>query len=368
VSYCYSQPMESNHPHLFEPLKIKSIVLRNRIGVSPMCQYSSEDGMATDWHFVHLGSRAVGGAGLVIAEATAVSPEGRITPGDAGIWADKHIEPLARINRFVRQNGAVPGIQLAHAGRKASAALPWAGGAHLNDNAGGWQTIAPSALAFGDDLPKVPRAVTEVDIEQVKKDFTTAAARALAAGYEWLELHSAHGYLSHEFLSPLSNQRTDRYGGVFENRIRFLVETTRAVRAVWPEKFPLTVRVSCTDWVPGGWDIEQTVELARVLKAEAVDLIDCSSGGMVPDAKIPVAPCYQVPFAERIRREAGIATAAVGFITKPSEADEIVRNGKADLVLLARELLRDPYWPAHAARALGQEDQLPPPVQYARAW
>jgi 2,4-dienoyl-CoA reductase-like NADH-dependent reductase (Old Yellow Enzyme family) len=360
--------MESNHPHLFEPLKIKSIVLRNRIGVSPMCQYSSEDGMATDWHFTHLGSRAVGGAGLVIAEATAVSPEGRITPGDAGIWADKHVEPLARINRFVKQNGAVPGIQLAHAGRKASAARPWEGGAHLNDHAGGWPTIAPSALAFGDDLPKVPRAMIEADIERVKKDFASAAARALAAGYEWLELHSAHGYLSHEFLSPLSNQRTDRYGGAFENRIRFLVETTRAVHAVWPEKFPLTVRVSCTDWVPGGWDIEQTVELARVLKGEAIDLVDCSSGGMVPGAKIPVAPCYQVPFAERIRREAGMATAAVGFITKPDEADEIVRNGKADLVLLARELLRNPYWPAHAARTLGHEDKLPPPAQYARAW
>jgi 2,4-dienoyl-CoA reductase-like NADH-dependent reductase (Old Yellow Enzyme family) len=307
-------------------------------------------------------------AGLVIAEATAVSPEGRITPGDAGIWEDKHVEPLARINRFVKQNGAVPGIQLAHAGRKASAARPWEGGAHLNDNAGGWQTIAPSALAFGDDLPKVPRAMIDADIERVKKDFVTAATRALVAGYEWLELHSAHGYLGHEFLSPLSNKRTDRYGGAFENRIRFLVETVHAVRAVWPEKFPLAVRVSCTDWVLGGWDIEQTVELARTLKAEAVDLVDCSSGGMVPDAKIPVAPCYQVSFAERIRRETGMATAAVGVITKPAEAGEIVRNGKADLVLLARELLRDPYWPAHAARTLGHEDKLPPPAQYARAW
>ena len=324
--------------------------------------------MATDWHLVHLGSRAVGGAALVIAEATAVSPEGRITPWDAGLWAEKHIEPLSRINRFIKQHGAVPGIQLAHAGRKASAARPWEGGAHLGDNAGGWQTIAPSALAFGGELPKVPRAMTEVDIERVKKGFADTAARALTAGYEWLELHSAHGYLSHEFLSPLSNQRTDRYGGSFENRIRFLIETTRAVRAVWPDKFPLAVRLSGTDWVPGGWDIDQSVELARKLKAEGVDLIDCSSGGAVPDAKIPVAPCFQVPFADRIRREAGIATAAVGFITKPAEAEEIVRGGKADLVLLARELLRDPYWPTRAARTLGHEDKLRVPVQYARAW
>ena len=360
--------IKMNNPHLFEPLSIKSITLRNRVGVSPMCQYSSEDGMATDWHLVHLGSRAVGGAALVIAEATAVSPEGRISPGDAGLWAEKHIEPLARINRFVKQHGAVPGIQLAHAGRKASAARPWEGGAHLADNAGGWPTIAPNALAFGGDLPKVPRAMTEADIERVKKAFAETAARALAAGNEWLELHSAHGYLSHEFLSPLSNQRTDRYGGAFENRIRFLIETTRAVRVVWPDKFPLAVRLSCTDWVPGGWDIDQSVELARRLKAEGVDLVDCSSGGMVPDAKIPIAPCFQVPFAERIRREADIATAAVGFITKPAEADEIVRSGKADLVLLARELLRDPYWPARAARTLDHGDKLPVPVQYARAW
>jgi 2,4-dienoyl-CoA reductase-like NADH-dependent reductase (Old Yellow Enzyme family) len=359
--------MKMNDPHLFEPLTIKSITLRNRVGVSPMCQYSSEDGMATDWHLVHMGSRAVGGASLIIAEATAVSPEGRISPGDAGLWAEKHIEPLARINRFVKQHGAIPGIQLAHAGRKASAARPWEGGAHLADNAGGWPTIAPSALAFGGDLPKVPRAMTEADIERVKNAFAETAMRALTAGYEWLELHSAHGYLSHEFLSPLSNQRTDSYGGAFENRIRFLIETTRAVRAVWPDKFPLAVRLSCTDWVPGGWDIDQSVELARKLKAEGVDLVDCSSGGMVPDAKIPIAPCFQVPFAERIRREAGIATAAVGFITKPAEADEIVRNGKADLVLLARELLREPYWPARAARTLGHGDKLPVPVQYARA-
>jgi 2,4-dienoyl-CoA reductase-like NADH-dependent reductase (Old Yellow Enzyme family) len=357
-----------NEAHLFQPLTVKSVTLRNRIGVSPMCEYSSEDGVATDWHLIHLGSRAVGGAGLVIAEATAVSPEGRITPGCAGLWADKHIEPLIRINRFVKQHGAVSGIQLAHAGRKGSAARPWEGGAHLADSAGGWPTIAPSALVFGGDLPKVPRAMTEADIARVQNDFVVTTKRALSAGYEWLELHSAHGYLSHEFLSPLSNQRTDRYGGSFDNRIRFLVETTRAVRAVWPDRLPLAVRLSCTDWAPEGWDIEQTIELSRRLKTEGVDLIDCSSGGGVPHAKIPVGPGYQVAFAERIRREAGIATAAVGMITAPAQADQIVRNGQADLVLLAREFLRDPYWPAHAARALGHTAAVPPPVQYARAW
>ena len=357
-----------NVTHLFQPLTLKSVTLRNRIGVSPMCQYSSEDGAATDWHLVHLGSRAVGGAGLVVAEATAVSPEGRITPGDAGIWSDHHVEPIARINRFVKQHGAVPGIQIAHAGRKASAARPWEGGAHLADNAGGWPTLAPSALAFGGELPKVPRAMTEADIARVQGDFISATKRALAAGCDWLELHSAHGYLSHEFLSPLTNQRTDRYGGGFDNRIRFLLETTRAVRAVWPERLPLAVRISCTDWVPGGWDIEQSIELARRLKAGGVDLIDCSSGGTVPDAKIPVGPGYQVPFAERIRKEAAITTAAVGMITTPAQADEIVRQGRADLVLLAREFLRDPYWPMRAARALGHPAAVSTPVQYARAW
>ncbi|MBP6506791.1 MAG: NADH:flavin oxidoreductase/NADH oxidase [Opitutaceae bacterium] len=355
-------------PQLFDPLTIKSVTLRNRIGVSPMCQYSSEDGVATDWHLVHLGSRAIGGAGLVIAEATAVSPAGRITPGDAGLWADKHLEPLVRINRFLKQHGAVAGIQLAHAGRKASAALPWQGGAHLADNAGGWPTLAPSAVAFGDTLTKVPRAMTVADIAQVQADFVQAAQRALAVGFEWLELHAAHGYLGHEFLSPLSNQRTDGYGGSFENRIRFLLETTRAVRAVWPNRLPLTVRLSCTDWVEGGWDITQSVELSRQLKAEGVDLIDCSSGGAVPAAKIPVGPGYQVAFAERIRREAEIATAAVGMLTAPQQADELVRSGKADLVLLAREFLRDAYWPAHAAKVLGQQAAVAAPLPYARAW
>ena len=355
-------------PHLFQPLKIKSITLRNRIGVSPMCQYSSDDGLASDWHLVHLGSRAVGGAALVIAEATAVSPEGRITPGDAGIWSEKHIEPIARVNRFIKQQGAVPGIQLAHAGRKASAARPWDGGAHLEDPAGGWETLAPSALAFGGNLTKVPREITTAEIAAIQGKFVEAAERAIRAGCEWLELHSAHGYLMHEFLSPLSNRRIDSYGGSFENRIRFLIETIRSVRKVWPEQLPLTVRISCTDWAPGGWDIEQSVALAKLLKNEGVDLVDCSSGGGVPDAVIPAGAGYQVPFAERIRREAGIATAAVGALTAPAHADEIIRNGRADVVLLARELLREPYWPRIAARALGLKNPPAPPVQYGRAW
>lgn len=333
-----------------------------------MCEYSSEDGVANDWHLVHLGSRAVGGAGLVIAEATAVSAEGRITPGDAGIWSDKHIEPIARINRFLRIHGAVPGIQIAHAGRKASAQRPWEGGAHLAEGNGGWQTVAPSAQAFGDLLPRIPHALTEGEILQVQQDFTIAAKRAADAGVEWLELHFAHGYLAHEFLSPLSNERTDGYGGSFDNRIRFALETTRAVRKVWLDKFPLTVRISATDWVEGGWDIEQSIELARRLKAEGVDLIDCSTGGNLPNAEIPVGPGNQVVFAERIRRECGIATAAVGSITEPMQADEIVRSGSADIVLLAREFLREPYWPRLASQKLGYKALLTVPKQYARAW
>jgi 2,4-dienoyl-CoA reductase-like NADH-dependent reductase (Old Yellow Enzyme family) len=262
----------------------------------------------------------------------------------------------------------VPGIQIAHAGRKASAARPWEGGAHLPDHAGGWPTLGPSALAFGDTLTKVPRPMTETDIARVQQEFAAAARRSLAAGYEWLEIHAAHGYLLQEFLSPLSNRRTDRYGGGFGNRIRFLIETTRAVRAVWPARLPLTVRITCTEWVPDGWEIEQSVELARRLKAEGVDLIDCSSGGNVPDAKVPVRPGYQVPFAERIRREAGVATAAVGLITEPGQADEIIAKGQADVVLLGREFLRDPCWPARAHQSLGAPGAPPVAVQYARAW
>jgi 2,4-dienoyl-CoA reductase-like NADH-dependent reductase (Old Yellow Enzyme family) len=359
---------DSISPHLFQPLTIKSVTLRNRIGVSPMCEYSSEDGVATDWHLVHLGSRAVGGAGLVIAEATAVSPEGRITPGDAGIWADKHVEPISRINRFVKNQGAVPGIQIAHAGRKASTSRPWEGDSHLTDDKGGWPVVGPSALAFGKNLTKIPHALTTAEIARVQSEFVAAVNRSLAAGVEFLELHFAHGYLAHEFLSPISNQRTDNYGGSFENRIRFAVETTRAVRAAWPDKFPLAARLSCTDWVEGGWDIEQSIELSRRLKAEGVDLIDCSSGGNVSDIKIPTGPGYQVVFAERIRREANIPTAAVGQITEPTHADEIIRNGRADIVLLAREFLREPYWPRITAQALRQKDSLPAPVQYGRAW
>jgi 2,4-dienoyl-CoA reductase-like NADH-dependent reductase (Old Yellow Enzyme family) len=355
-------------PHLFQTLTVRSVTLRNRIGVSPMCQYSAADGVANDWHYVHLGSRAVGGAGIVIVEATAVAPEGRITPGCLGLWSEKHIEPLARIAKFVKLHGAVAGIQIAHAGRKASADLPWNGGAHLSEAQGGWQTIAPSAIAFGGELTKVPRAMTEADIARVQNNFVAAAKRALTAGFEWLELHAAHGYLFNEFLSPLANHRTDKYGGSFENRVRFLLETARAVRQVWPDKLPLAVRISAIDWMPGGWDIAQSIALAKLLKARGVDLIDCSSGGVVPDAKITVKPGYQVSFAERIRREADIATAAVGFITEPKQADDIVRNGQADVVLLARQFLRDPYWPAHAARTLGHKDKLPPPSQYTQAW
>lgn len=355
-----------NNAHLFSLLTIRSVTLRNRVGVSPMCQYSAADGFANDWHFVHLGSRAVGGAGIVIAEATAVAPEGRITPGCLGLWSDKHIEPLARIAKFVKEQGAVAGIQIAHAGRKASADLPWHGGAHLPDDRGGWPTIAPSAISFGGELNKVPRAMTGADILRVQNDFVATAKRALAAGFNWLELHAAHGYLFSEFLSPLANDRTDKYGGSFENRIRILVETAHAVRNVWPNHLPLAVRVSAIDWMPGGWQIEDSIALAKRLKAEGVDLVDCSSGGVVPDAKIKVEPGYQVPFAEKIRLGAAIATAAVGYITEPKQADGIIRTGKADLVLLARQMLVDPYWPAHAAKALGRI--ITPPNQYLRAW
>jgi 2,4-dienoyl-CoA reductase-like NADH-dependent reductase (Old Yellow Enzyme family) len=361
--------MEQNstpEPHLFSPLTVRSVTLRNRIGVSPMCQYSAEDGVANDWHFVHLGSRAVGGAGLVMVEATAVAPEGRITPGCLGLWSEKHIESLARIAKFVKSHGAVAGIQIAHAGRKASADLPWRGGAHLSEAQGGWQTIAPSALPFGGDLPKIPRAMTEADILRVQDAFVATAKRALAAGFNWLELHAAHDYLFNEFLSPLANHRTDKYGGSFENRIRMLLDTARSVRKIWPDKLPLAVRISAIDWMPDGWQIEDSIALAKLLKAEGVDLMDCSSGGVVPDAKITVKPGYQVPFAEKILHGANIATAAVGFITDPKQADDIVRNGQADVVLLARQMLVDPYWPAHAAKALGHK--LPPPNQYARAW
>jgi 2,4-dienoyl-CoA reductase-like NADH-dependent reductase (Old Yellow Enzyme family) len=351
-------------PHLVEPLTLRSVELPNRIAVSPMCEYSCIDGLANDWHFVHLGSRAVGGAGLVLTEACAVSPEGRISPEDLGIWSDTHIEPLARITRFVRAQGAVGGIQLAHAGRKASTVAPWKGNSRVEFADGGWQPLAPSAIAFSPDY-HTPQAMTHDDIRQAIADFAAAAERSLAAGFEVIELHAAHGYLAHQFLSPLSNQREDEYGGSFANRVRFVRGMTAAVRNVWPERLPLFARISATDWAEGGWTLDESVELARVLKNEGVDLIDCSSGGLVGQVRIPVGAGYQVPFADRIRREAGIATGAVGMITSPSQADQIVRNGQADLVLLARELLRDPYWPLHAAAELGVEAKWP--TQYLRA-
>jgi 2,4-dienoyl-CoA reductase-like NADH-dependent reductase (Old Yellow Enzyme family) len=352
-------------PHLFDPLTLRGTSLRNRIGVSPMCQYSCVDGMATDWHLVHLGSRAVGGAGLVMVEATAVAQRGRISPADMGIWSDAHVPPLARIARFVREQGAVPGIQLAHAGRKASTAIPWTGGASLSDADGGWPTIAPSPIPFS-PKDRVPAEMTKSDIAAVLDAFHAAAVRARAAGFEWVELHAAHGYLAHTFCSPLSNRRTDEYGGTFENRIRFVLAALRAVRAAWPENRPLAVRLSCTDWAEGGWTLEESVDLSRRLKAEGADLIDCSSGGLVPDAKIPLGAGYQVPLAEAVRRGAGVPTAAVGLITEPMQADEIVRNGRADLVLLAREELRSPYWPIHAAKILSQVERLAIPPQYWR--
>ena len=358
--------ISNDAPRLFSPLTLRSITLRNRIGMSPMCQYSAQDGLANDWHYVHYATRAVGGAGLIIVEATAVAPEGRITPGCLGLWSDDQIEPLARIARVIKSHGAVPGSQIAHAGRKASAALPWLGGAHLAGEQGGWPTLAPSAIPFGDTLDKVPQALTEADILRVQNDFVATARRALAAGFEWLELHAAHGYLFNEFLSPLTNQRTDAYGGSFENRTRLLLDATRAIRRVWPEHLPLTARISAIDWMPGGWQIEDSLALTKSLKLAGVDLMDCSSGGLMPDAKIKVEPGYQVPFSEAIRQGAGIATAAVGFITEPQQAEEIVSRERADVVLLGRPFLLNPYWPAHAARALGYK--LPAPNQYLRAW
>jgi 2,4-dienoyl-CoA reductase-like NADH-dependent reductase (Old Yellow Enzyme family) len=350
---------------LFQPFKIREVQFRNRIGVSPMCQYSSTDGFANDWHLVHLGSRAVGGAALVMMEATAVTPEGRISPHDMGIWKDEHIEPLARMTRFIESHGAVPAIQIAHAGRKASASAPWLGGGSLSPEQGGWSPVlAPSAIAF-DEASQVPHAMTGAEIQAVKRAFSDAAQRSLKAGFKVLELHAAHGYLLHSFLSPLSNQRTDAYGGSFDNRIRLLLEMTEQVRQIWPDTLPLLVRISATDWVEGGWDLEQSVQLCAELKKRGVDLLDVSSGGAVPYAKIQVGPGYQVPFASKIRQEAELPTAAVGAITEAHQADEIVRTGQADMVFLGRELLRDPYWPLHAAHALGVT--LPWPNQYERA-
>jgi len=355
--------------HLFDPLSIKSITLRNRIGVSPMCQYSAVDGHMNDWHYVHLTSRAIGGAGLVIVEATGVLPEGRITPGCTGLWQDSQIEMLAKINTAIKKYGAVPGIQLAHAGRKSSSALPWEGGNHLSNDEGGWDIVGPMDEAFRGSQTKKPVALDQAGIARVAKAYADAAARALKAGSEWLEIHAAHGYLLHSFLSPLTNRRTDAYGGNFENRTRALMEVVDAVRGAWPENLPLAVRLSGTDWVEGGWNGDDSVRLSIMLKNAGVDLIDCSSGGLRPDdvKSYPVGPGFQVPLAKQVRREAGILTAAVGMITEPAQADTIIRTGQADIVLLAREMLRNPYWPAHAARILGQKDKISLPVQYGRA-
>ncbi len=350
---------------LFSPLKLRGVTLRNRIAASPMCQYSSVDGCANDWHLVHLGGLATGGAGLVIAEATAVVPEGRISPQDLGIWDDAHVEMFTRITHFMRAHGAVPGIQLAHAGRKASLRRPWEGGGALAPIDGGWTNVmAPSALAFASNYP-MPQALDAAGIAGVVEAFRAAALRALAASFEVIELHGAHGYLLHEFLSPLANLRDDQYGGSFENRARLTFEVVDAVRTVWPDDKPLLIRLSGTDWAEGGWTPDETVELSRQLKARGVDLIDCSSGGLSSAQQIPLSPGYQVPFARRVRHEAGIPTGAVGLITDPHHADAIIRDGDADLVIMARELLRNPRWPLAAAKALGVEG--PWPDQYLRA-
>jgi 2,4-dienoyl-CoA reductase-like NADH-dependent reductase (Old Yellow Enzyme family) len=371
----------SNPPHLFAPLTLRSVTLPRRIVVSSMCQYSSDDGFASDWHLIHLGSRAVGGAALVMTEATAVTPEGRISPEDLGIYKDAHIDKLKRITSFLHENGSFAGMQLAHAGRKGSTARPWEKARVVPPADGGWiDVFAPSALTFGENYPQ-PIALDRDGIQRIKTAFVEAARRAQAAGFDVIELHAAHGYLLHEFLSPISNRRTDEYGGSFANRIRFLIEITDAVRAVWPDKLPILVRVSATDWLENpdtgkpaddsaagselGWTLEQSIELASQMRERGVDLIDVSSGGNLAAAKIPTGPGYQTRFAERIRREAKIATGTVGMITDPVQADHIIRSGQADVVLLAREMLRDPYWALRAARELKQE--IPWPAQYLRA-
>ena len=350
-------------PHLFSPIKIKNIEFKNRLVVSPMCEYSCVDGFANNWHLVHLGSRAVGGAALVIAEATAVSPEGRISHGDLGIYKDEHIEKLKEITDFIHQNGSVAGVQLAHAGRKGSHELPWLGNAWLAPGQpNGWQTVAPSPVPFA-ATEAAPMELDKAGIEKVKADFKAAAARALAAGFKVIELHGAHGYLINEFLSPLSNQRTDEYGGSFENRIRFLLEVIESVKEAWPEENPLFIRISSSDWTEGGWTADDSVALAKILINKGIDLVDCSSGGNVL-AKIPLKPGYQVEFAEKVKKEAGILTGAVGLITEAKQADDIIQTGQADLIMIAREFLRDPYFPLRAAHELGHEVKWP--VQYER--
>ena len=349
---------------LFSPLRLRQKKFKNRIFVSPMCQYSSEDGMPNNWHLVHLGSRAVGGAALVTVEATAVSREGRISPWDSGMWSDEHAGGFRRITAFVKAQDCIPGIQLAHAGRKASIDVPWRGEEPLSPEQGGWQPIAPSPVPFQERSP-APAEMTPQDMEEVVFQFRAAAERSLEAGFEVLELHMAHGYLLHEFLSPLSNQRKDDFGGSLENREKFPLEVAKKVREVWPESFPLFVRISCTDWVEGGWNLDQSIDFCRRLKDLGVDLIDCSSGGLVPNAVIPAGPGYHIPFSAAIRGEIGIPTGAVGFITEPVQAEQTVATGQADVVFMARGMLRDPYWPLHAARALNVD--IPWPKQYGRA-
>lgn len=348
---------------LFSSLRLRGIEFKNRIFVSPMCQYSSEDGLPNHWHLVHLGSRAVGGAALVMAEATAVSPEARISPRDTGIWSDHHARAFQPIAAFIKLQSAVPGIQLAHAGRKASTDVPWRGGKPLEEEGGGWQTIGPSRLAFG-NYP-MPREMTRQDIESVDAQFAEAARRSLDAGFEVVEIHMAHGYLLHEFLSPLSNFRKDEFGGSLEGRARFPLRIAQTVRRVWPERLPVFVRVSASDWAEGGWDLAQSMIFSGWLKEVGIDLIDCSSGGLVPGANIPIGPGYQVGFSEAIRKQTGVATGAVGMITEPGQAESILSNGQADAVFLARALLRDPYWPLHAAKQLKADVSWP--VQYLRA-
>jgi 2,4-dienoyl-CoA reductase (NADPH2) len=350
---------------LLSPLTVRGVTLRNRVGMSPMCQYSCEEGLADDWHLVHLGSRAAGGVGLVMVEATAVTRDGRISPGDLGLWKDRHAEPLARVARFVQRMGAAAGIQLAHAGRKASCDVPWRGGARLRPGPqGGWPVVAPSPVPFQDGDPD-PVPLDEAGMGAVVSAFVDATKRAVGAGFCLVEIHAAHGYLLHEFLSPLSNRRTDRYGGSLENRMRFPLRVAEAVRAAMPDAMPLFVRISATDWVEGGWDLDQSIALARELKARGVDLIDCSSGALVPKAKIPLGRGYQVPFACAIREEAEVLTAAVGLITEPAQASEVITSGSADLVMIGRELLRDPYWALRAQQALGQEPSWPTQYGYA---
>jgi 2,4-dienoyl-CoA reductase-like NADH-dependent reductase (Old Yellow Enzyme family) len=349
---------------LFAPLTIKNLTLKNRIVVSPMCQYSAEDGFASDYHLVHLGSRAMGGAALIISEAASVSPEGRISPGDLGIWKDEHIPALKRITDFLHQYGSVAGIQLAHAGRKASFKAPWLDPKQISMEEGGWQTVAPSAIPFNEE-DTIPEALSKEDIERLKADFKSGTERVLKAGFKVIELHGAHGYLIHQFLSPLSNQRTDEYGGSFENRSRFLLEVIESVQQVWPEEYPLFVRISATDWVDSGWNADESVKLSAILKDKGVDLIDVSSGGLAKQQQIPVFPGYQVQFAEQIKKGADIMTGAVGLITSAEQAEKILEEGQADLIFLAREFLRDPYFPLHAAEKL--EAELKWPVQYERA-